>query len=223
MLHALVAGSQDPQALAELARGALRKKLPALRAALHGRFGAPHALLVGAMLAKLEFLEGVITALSAEIARVLAPFARAVDLLRTMPGVDHRPAEALVAEIGGEMARFGTAPRLASGAGRCPGNYESAGQQRRGTTRHGSKWLRTSLTEAAKAAGRTTGTYRAAQYARRRGRRGAARATIAVAHSILVAASYILARGPALPGPRRRLLPRPPLAPPSPPPPCAAE
>ena len=194
MLHALVEGSHDPQTLAELARGALRKKLPALRAALTGRFGANHALLIGAILAKLEFLEGVITELSAEIDRVLAPFARGVELLRTIPGVDHRTAEAMVAEIGVDMARFGAAPRLASWAGLCPGNNESAGKQRRGTTRTGSKWLRTSLTEAAKAAGRTKNTYLAAQYARLRGRRGSARATIAVAHSILVAAYYILAR-----------------------------
>jgi transposase len=194
MLHALVAGSHDPTALADLARGALRKKIPALRQALQGRFGAHHALLVGAILAKLEFLDGVISELSAEIERVIAPFAPAVDLLRTIPGVDHRTAEALVAEIGVDMERFGAAPRLASWAGLCPGNNESAGKHGRGTTRKGSKWLRTHLTEAAKAAGRTKRTYLAAQYARLRGRRGAAKATIAVAHSILVAAYHMLQR-----------------------------
>ena len=194
MLRGLVAGTHDPAALAELARGTLRKKIPALREALHGRFSAHHALLVGAILAKLEFLESVITELSAEIERVIAPFAPAVELLRTIPGVDHRTAEALVAEIGVDMGRFGAARRLASWAGICPGNNESAGKHRAGTTRKGSKWLRTALTEAAKAAGRTKGTYLAAQYARLRGRRGAARATIAVAHSILVAAYYILER-----------------------------
>lgn len=194
MLRALVEGSHDPEALAELARGALRKKIPALREALRGRFGAHHALLVGAILAKLEFLDGVITELSAEIARVMGPFAPALELLRTIPGVDQRTAEALIAEIGVDMGRFGAAGRLASWAGMCPGNNESAGKHRRATTRKGSKWLRTSLTEAAKAAGRTKRTYLGAQYARLRARRGSARATIAVGHSILVAAYHILER-----------------------------
>ena len=194
MLHALVAGSHDPAALAELARGTLRKKLPALREALRGRFGAHHALLLGAILAKLEVLDGLISELSAEIARVIAPFAPAVELLRTIPGVDHRTAEGLVAEIGVDMSRFGAAARLASWAGICPGNNESAGKHRAGTTRKGSKWLHTYLTEAAKAAGRTKRTYLAAQYARLRGRHGAAKATVAVGHSMLVAAYHMLDR-----------------------------
>ncbi len=194
MLHALVAGSHDPAALAELARGTLRKKLPALREALRGRFGAHHALLVGAILAKLEVLDGLISELSAEIARVIAPFAPAVERLRTIPGVDHRTAEGLVAEIGVDMSRFGAAARLASWAGICPGNNESAGKHRAGTTRKGSKWLHTYLTEAAKAAGRTKRTYLAAQYARLRGRHGAAKATVAVGHSMLVAAYHMLDR-----------------------------
>ena len=194
MLQALVAGGHDPAALAELARGALRKKLPALREALRGHFGAHHSLLVGASLAKLEFLDGLISELSTEIDRVIAPFAAAVDLLDTIPGVDHRTAEGLIAEIGVEMPRFGAAARLASWAGLCPGNNASGGKHRAGTTRKGSKWLRLYLTEAAKAAGRTKHTYLAAQYARLRGRRGPARATIAVAHSILVAAYHILDR-----------------------------
>jgi len=117
-----------------------------------------------------------------------------VELLRTIPGVDRRTAEALVAEIGVDMARFGSAARLASWAGACPGNYESAGKRQRGPTRKGSKWLHTYLREAAKAAGRSKGTYLAAQYTRLRGRRGAAKATVAVGHSILVAAYYILDR-----------------------------
>jgi transposase len=194
MLQALVAGGHDPAALADLARGTLRKKLPALREALQGRFGPHHALLVGAILAKLEVLDGLIGELSAEIARVLVPFAREVDLLRTLPGVDQRTAEGLVAEIGVEMQRFGTAARLASWAGMCPGHHESAGKRGAGTTRKGSKWLRTYLTEAAKAAGRTKGTYLAAQYARLRGRRGAAKATVAVGHSLRVAAFHMLDR-----------------------------
>src|SRR3989475_8675732 len=194
MLRALVAGTRDPELLAELARGTLRKKIPALREALHGRFGPHHALLVGTILAKLEFLDEALAQLSAEIAQVIAPFAAEAALLRTIPGVDRRTAEAVVAEIGVDMSRFGAAGRLASWAGWCPGNNESAGRHGSGKPRKGSKWLHTYLTEAAKAAARTKGTYLGAQYARLRGRRGSARATVAVGHSILVAAYHILDR-----------------------------
>jgi transposase len=194
MLRALVEGTRDPATLAELARGTLRKKLPALRAALAGRFGRHHALLVGAILTKLDFLDEVISGLSAEIAQVIAPFAAEMALLDTIPGVDRRTAEGMVAEIGVDMSRFGTAPRLASWSGFCPGNHKSAGRRGSGRTRKGSKWLRSYLVEAAKAASRAKTTYLAAQYARLRGRRGSGRATIAVGHSILVAAFYMLDR-----------------------------
>jgi transposase len=194
MLAALVEGTRDPALLAALAKGALRKKVPQLRAALHGRFGPHHALLVGTILAKLDFLEEAIDALSAEIEVATRPFAEAVDLLRTIPGVDRRTAEGFVAEMGVDMTRFGAPGRLASWAGMCPGNNESAGKRGRGTTRQGSKWLRAYLRQAAKAAGRTNATYLAAQYARLRGRRGPAKATVAVGHSILVAAYYMLTR-----------------------------
>jgi transposase len=159
MLEALIDGTRDPNLLAELARGTLRKKIPALREALRGRFGPHHALLVGTILAKLEFLDDAIAQLSAEIEQVIAPFAPEAALLRTIPGVDRRTAEALVAEIGVDMSRFGAAGRLASWAGSCPGNNESAGRHGSGKTRKGSKWLHTYLTEAAKAAGHTKGTY----------------------------------------------------------------
>ena len=194
MLGALVDGTRDPAVLAALARGTLRKKIPALREALRGRFSPHHALLVGTMLAKLEFLDEALAQLAAEIEQVLAPFAAAAALRRTIPGVDRRTAEALIAEIGVDMSRFGTASRLASWAGMCPGHHASAGRRGPGTTRKGSKWLRTSLTEAAKAAGCTKATYLGAQYARPRARRGAAKATVAVGHSILVAAYHILDR-----------------------------
>jgi transposase len=195
MLRAMVAGERDPEILAELARGKLRRKLPELAEALEGRFRGHHALLVGEILAKLDYLDEAIERLSEQIERVIAPFGPQVELLRTIPGVDRRMAEALIAEIGVDMGRFGSAGRLASWAGVCPGQHESAGRQRHATTRKGSKWLRMHLTQAAKAAARTKGTYLSAQYARLRGRRGGARATTAVAHSILVAAFHILERG----------------------------
>jgi transposase len=194
MLEALVAGTRDPAVLADLAKGTLRKKLPQLQAALQGRFGAHHALLVGAILGKLDFLEEAIAALSAEIEAVIRPFGADVDFLRTLPGVDRRIAEGLVAEMGVDMARFGTAERLASWTGMCPGNNESAGKQGRGTTRKGSKWLRGYLRQAVKAAARAKGTYLAAQYVRLRARRGAAKATVAVGHSMVVSIFHMLSR-----------------------------
>jgi transposase len=200
MLAALVAGTRDPdaahdpEALAELARGALRRKIPALRAALTGRFTAHHALLVGEVLAKLDYLDEAIGRLSAEIDRLIAPFARQIELLDTIPGVDRRCAQAIIAEIGVDMSRFGHSARLASWAGVCPGQHQSAGRVKTGRTRKGSKWLQTHLNEAAKAATRAKGTYLAAQYARLKPRRGHAKATVAVEHSILVAAFHILDR-----------------------------
>lgn len=195
MLIALVEGTRDPEILAELARGTLRKKIPQLQDALMGRFSAHHALLVGQILTKLDFLDEAIGNLSAEIDRVIAPFGGQVNLLCTIPGVDRRSAQELIAEIGVDMTRFGTAARLASWAGMCPGHHESAGKQRSGTARPGPKWLQRTLTESAKAAGRSKGTYLGALYARLRGRRGPAKATKAVGHSILVAAFHILHNG----------------------------
>jgi transposase len=126
---------------------------------------------------------------------VISPFGPQVELLDTVPGVDMRTAEGIIAEIGVDMGLFGSSQRLASWAGMCPGNHESAGKQRSGKARKGSKWLGTYLTEAAKAAGRSKDTYLGARYQRLRGRRGPAKATKAVGHSILVAAFHILDKG----------------------------
>ncbi len=195
MLNALVRGTRDPGVLAELAQGKLRSKIPFLREALVGRFSAHHALLIGNILAKLDFLEEMIGSLSAEIEVVIAPFEPHVELLVTVPGIQRRVAEALIAETGVDMGQFGSSERLASWAGMCPGNHESAGKQRSGKTRKGPKWLGVHLTEAAKAAGRSKDTYLGAHYRRLRGRRGAAKATKATGHSILVAVYHILDRG----------------------------
>ncbi|HET7517238.1 MAG TPA: IS110 family transposase [Actinomycetes bacterium] len=195
MLEALISGTHDPQVLAELARGRLRAKLPALREALEGRFGAHHGLLVGEMLARIDQMDETISRLSAEVARVAAPFSPLLGLLMTIPGVSRRTAEVILAEIGTDMSRFPTAAHLASWAGVCPGNNESAGKHGSGRTRKGSKWLRVALVEAAQAAARTRNSYLAAQYARLRGRRGPKKAALAVAHSILVIAWHLLTRG----------------------------
>ncbi len=195
MLRAMVAGSRDPEALAELAQGALRKKLPALREALTGRFSSHHGLLISEILAKLDYLEAAIERLSAEVERLMTPFEPQVELLDTIPGVNRRTAEGLIAEMGVDMGRFGSPGRLASWAGMCPGQHESAGKSRSGKTRKGSKWLSAHLREAAKAAAQSKGTYLSAQYKRLRGRRGGPKATVAVQHSILIAVYYMLERG----------------------------
>ena len=133
MLDALVAGTTDPVVLAELARGQLRKKIPALRDALEGRFDTEHALIVGQILAHIDFLDEAIERLSDAIEEQIAPFARQRELLMTIPGVKRRTAEVLIAEIGVDMSAFPTAKHLASWAGVCPGNDQSAGKRRSGT------------------------------------------------------------------------------------------
>src|SRR3954452_8119907 len=129
-----------------------------------------------------------------EIERVIAPFSEKVGLLDTIPGVDRRTAETLIAEIGTDMGQFPTHRHLASWAGMCPGNEESADKRRSGKTRKGSKWLRSALTESARAAARSKGTYLASQYARLRGRHGPKKAAVAVGHSILVICYHLLER-----------------------------
>ncbi len=195
MLDALVAGTTDPQVLAELAKGKLRAKIPALKEALVGRFDRQHALIVSAILAHLDFLDEQIQLLSDEIEEQLRPFAAAIELLCTIPGVQRRTAEVIVAEIGVDMSRFPTDRHLASWAGQCPGNDRSAGKRRSGKTRHGSKWLDSALTEAALAATRTHDVYLAAQYQRLRPRRGHGRALGAVKHSIITGCWHMLTTG----------------------------
>jgi transposase len=196
MLEALVAGTHDPQVLAALAKGRLRTKVPALREALTGRFRTEHhGLLVAQILAHIDYLDETIALLSERIEQVIAPFSDQVVLLDTIPGVDRRAAEVIVAEIGADMGQFPSAAHLASWAGVCPGNNESAGKHRSGRTRKGSKWLGGCLSEVAKAASRTKGTYLNAQYHRIRGRRGPGKATMAVAHSVLVIAYHVLDQG----------------------------
>jgi transposase len=195
MLAALIAGTTDAAVLAELAQGKLRAKLPALREALQGRFEAEHALIIGRILAHIDYLDEAIAELSQSIEQQIAPLAPAVELLCTIPGVQRRTAEVIIAETGGDMNAFPTAKHLASWAGVCPGNDESAGKRRSGRTTKGSKWLRAALTEAAKAASRARDTYLAAQYQRLRARRGHNKATTAIAHSMLTAAWHMLQTG----------------------------
>jgi transposase len=192
MLAALLAGERDPQVLADLARGKLRTKLPALREALRGRFSAHHALLLRLALDHVEQLERSITALDQAVDRVIAPFARARDHLDTITGVGKRAAECIIAEIGADMSVFPTAGHLASWAGLCPGNNITGGKRRSGKTRKGDVWLVEVLVECAWAASRARDTYLAAQYWRLARRIGKKKAAIAVGHSILVIAWHLL-------------------------------
>ncbi len=194
MLEALVQGTTDPTVLADLARGRLRAKLPALREALAGRFRTHHAFLVSQLLAHLDYLEEAIAGVSARIDEVIAPFAGELARLDTLPGVNRRTAEVLIAELGVDMAVFPTDRHAASWAGLCPGNHESAGKHKSGKTRKGNRWLRMALTEAALAAIRTKGSALGARYRRVMRHRGHQKAVVAVAHALLRTAYHLLAR-----------------------------
>jgi transposase len=195
MLDALVSGTHDPEVLAELAKGTLRKKIPALREALQGRFTGHHALLIGQMLAQIDFLDETIATLSGQIEELTRPFSREIELLDTIPGVDRRAAEMILAEIGPDMSRFPTEHHLASWGGVCPGQRQSGGKQHSAKPRNGSKWLHGTLTECSKAVVRTKGTYLSARYHRIKSRRGHAKATVATDRKILTAAYHVLNKG----------------------------
>jgi transposase len=192
MLRALCSGQRDPEALAELAVGRLKKKIPQLREALRGRFTEHHALLVGVALDHLEHLESAISRLDAEVDRVMSPFSQARDRLDTITGVGKRAAESVIAEIGVDMSVFPTAGHLASWAGRCPGNNVTGGKRHSGKPTKGNRWLGEVLIECAWAAARSRNTYLSAQYWRLSRKIGKKKAAGAVGHSILVVAWHLL-------------------------------
>ena len=195
ILAGLVAGRTDAAALADLARGKLREKIPTLERALVGRFGPHQRFLVARQLAHLDELDGLLAELSTQIAERLRPFEAALERLDAIPGVGRATAEVLLAELGPDMTRFPTERHLASWAALCPGNHESAGKRTSGKTRKGNRWLRTALTEAAQAAARSRTSYLSAQHHRLAARRGKNKATIAVAHTILLITYYLLKDG----------------------------
>lgn len=195
MLQAMIAGESSPEKLAAMARGQLRKKRPALQLALEGNVEEHHRFWLQQLLDHLNFLEQKIAELEQEIGQRCDPYREAIERWDTIPGVDRITACSLVAEIGVRAEQFPSAHHLASWAGLCPGNDESAGKRRSGKTRKGDPWLRTVLCQAAWAASHTKRTYLSAQYHRIAAKRGRKRAIVAVAHSILIIAYHLLRRG----------------------------
>ena len=176
------------------ATGVLRNKIPDLTMACAGRFGDHHALLARMHTDHIDHLTALIGGLDDRIEEVVAPFADQLRLLRSIPGIGDRAAQVIISEIGVDMSRFPTAGHLASWAGLCPGNNESAGKHKSGRTRKGNVEIRAILTECAWAAGRT-GTYVGAQFRRmhrRFGKTGGGKAAIAIAHTLIVIIWHVL-------------------------------
>lgn len=197
MLRALARGETNPDKVVSLARGRLKAKTPALRQAVQGQLSAAQRWVLSELLDRYDELTAaqvrVATRLRQELAQSADPFvAEAVRLLDTIPGIGPEVAQTIVAEIGTDMAQFPTASHLASWTGICPGNHQSAGKRHSGKTRHGNKYLRTALVQAAWAASHTKDTYLAAQYHRLVKRKGKKKALIAVGHSILVIVYHVL-------------------------------
>ena len=198
MLEALIAGERDPKKLAERARTQLRGKIPELHRAMLGRFDDHHALLLRMHLDHVDHLAAMERRLDEEVDRLMVPFAEAATRLLTIPGVGKRTAEVVIAEIGLDMSRFPTSAHLASWAGLCPGNHESAGKRKSGRAPKGNPALRSALCEAAWAASHTKNGYLSAQYRRfkrRFGKKSEGKAIFAVAHTMLVIIWHLGTRG----------------------------
>ena len=195
MLEAMLAGHKDPRALAELARGKLRKKIPQLQQALQGVMREHQRLILSQLLADIELYEEQIQEVTAEIERRLADQQELINRLDKIPGVNRRIAEVLLAELGTDTKRFRTAKRAAAWTGICPGNNESGGKRRPARSRRGNRALKSTLVEAGMGAGRTKNSYLGAQFRRITTRRGYKRAAMAVGHSIFTIAFHIIDRG----------------------------
>jgi len=192
MLEAIIAGENDSEALAQMAVRRLRAKMEHLRLALQGKIRDHHRFLLRKLLDHLHFVEGKIAELDTEIERLMQPYQTTVDRWMEIPGIQKVTAWNLVAEIGVNPKQFPSPAHLASWAGLCPGNNESAGKRKSGKTRKGSPWLRRALSQAAWAASHTKATYLSARYKRLALKRGAKRAIVAIAHKLLLIAYHLL-------------------------------
>jgi transposase len=195
MLEAISQGVEDPERLAAYAKGRLREKKPELQKALQGLVGPHQRTMLRSQLRLITFLDEEVSRMDKEIAERMSPFEETLKRVDGIPGMGRRTAEDVLAEIGVDMSRFASASQLASWARLCPGNNESAGKHKNGMTGHGNPWLRDTLVEAAWGAVRTKDTYLATQYHRLAARRGAKRAIVAVAHTILVIVYSLLRHG----------------------------
>jgi len=195
MIMALINGETDTAKMADLARGRLRDKIPLLEQALQGKVTDHHRFLLKALMDHLLYLESQIERFNQRIEEAARPFEKAITVLVPIPGYDRVSAQNVIAEIGPDMTVFPTDAHLCSWAKVCPGNNESAGKRRSGTTGHGNRWLEATLVQVAWAASRKKRSYFQAQYRRLAGRRGKKRAIVAVAHSILTDTYHILKEG----------------------------
>jgi transposase len=197
MIEALIAGERSPGRLADLAKGLLRRKTEELAMACDGRFTAAHAQMCRLHLDAYDHFTTQIAELDALITAAAAPFEAIIARLQTIPGVGRRTAEVIVAETGGDMARFATAARLAAWAGLAPGDNESAGKRKKAPARKGDQHLRAAMVEAAWATARTR-TRPGARFrrlARRFGKGHEKKAAVAVAHTLICIAWAVLSRG----------------------------
>jgi len=193
MIQALIDGQTDAQAMASLAKGRLRNKLPQLKEALRGQINEHHQFMLRTLMGQLRWLEEQVEQFDQRIESVVSPLEKqAIQRLDEIPGLDHRAAQNVIAEIGIDMSRFPSAQHLASWAGMCPGNNRTANKRKSGRCTDGNRFLKATLNQCAWAASRTKGTYLSAQYRRLAKRRGARRAIMAVAHSQLIQAYQLL-------------------------------
>jgi transposase len=195
IIEALISGTADPAVLAQMAKDRMRGKIDRLEEALSGHFGAHHAVVCRQIIDHIDFLDHSIATLTEEVTTRLVPFEAAVTIVTSVPGISRRTAEVIVAETGADMSRFPTPGQLCAWAGVAPASYESAGKRRPSGTRHGSQWLRRALIESARSAARTKASYYSAQYARIARRRGANKAAVAVANSMLFTIWHLLSTG----------------------------
>ena len=208
MLDALVSGERDPQKLSAMALGTLRGKIPQLEVALEGQFTEHHARLIGGALELVDVLGRQIAEIDQALQELLSEVAPQLEQLESIPGVSDITARDIVAEIGLDRRRCGSAARLVSWAGLSPGNNESAGKRRKGRTRKGNKYLRRVLVQCAWAT-RKTSTFLGRTFRRLEARLGSKKAAMAVAHKILVIISHLLLEGTFYEEERYdRLLPR---------------
>jgi transposase len=195
MIEAIIEGEEDARKLAGMAQGPLRGKIPELEKALEGHVTGHHRFLLRLLWKQLTSQEELLAELNTRIEEATRPFVSQQEQLDEVPGIQRRVTEVILAEVGADVTPFPSDAQLASWAGVCPGNEESAGKRRTGRIRPGNGWLRQALVQAAWAASRSRNSYLGAQYRRLAARRGRKRALMAVAHSILVIVYHLLKSG----------------------------